>query len=142
MALGKIIRQQREKLGLTLDEVSRRTGFSKPYISTVETGKIKNPPGDALLGRLEEILKFEPGLLMHIAHLEKLPADVRAAFEKSVAENDEWRALIRQVVHQGGNLQDLMQTDKFQRVFERLDSPVEPNAEQIRLAGKLIPVIN
>jgi len=41
MSLGQIIRKKREQLSLTLDEVSSRTGFSKPYLSTIETGKVK-----------------------------------------------------------------------------------------------------
>ena len=70
MSLGQIIRQKREQLNLTLDEVSNRVGFSKPYLSTIETGKVKNPPGDELLTKLEKILEFAPGLLLHIAHIE------------------------------------------------------------------------
>ena len=42
MSLGQIIRQRREQLNLTLDEVAVNTGFSKPYLSTIETGKVKN----------------------------------------------------------------------------------------------------
>jgi cytoskeletal protein RodZ len=49
MSLGQIIRKKREQLNLTLDEVSNRIGFSKPYLSTIETGKVKNPPSDELL---------------------------------------------------------------------------------------------
>ena len=58
MSLGKIIREKREQLRLTLDEVGSRTGFSKPYLSTIETGKVKNPPGDQLLAKLEKVLEF------------------------------------------------------------------------------------
>ncbi len=63
MSLGQIIRKKREQLNLTLDEVSSRIGFSKPYLSTIETGKVKNPPSDELLVKLEKMLEFEQGLL-------------------------------------------------------------------------------
>ena len=142
MALGRIIRQKREQLGLTLDHVGQRTGYSKPYLSTIETGRVKNPPSDDLLTRLEELLQFEPGLLVHIAHMEKLPADVREAFEKSVAENDEWRALIRQVIQEGGQLDELARTEKFQQIFQRIGNGLDDNTQHIRVAGKLVPVIN
>jgi len=79
MALGQIIRERREQMKLTLDEVSNRIGFSKPYLSTIETSKVKNPPSDDLLNKLEEVLEFEPGLLLHIAHLERMPSDIRFA---------------------------------------------------------------
>ena len=52
MSLGQIIRNKREELDLTLDEVSNKVGYSKPYLSTIETGKVKNPPSDDLLTRL------------------------------------------------------------------------------------------
>jgi len=138
MALGKIIRQQREKLGLTLDEVARRSGFSKPYISTIETGKVKNPPSDALLRRLEKLLQFESGLLILIAHLEKLPADVRAAFETSKAENAHWRSLIRRIVDEGASVDELRNSEQY---LDMLSQP-QANTQQVPVAGKLVPVIN
>ena len=75
MSLGQIIRKKREELSLTLDEVSHRVGFSKPYLSTIETCKVKNPPSDELLAKLERVLQFETGLLLHIAHMERMPSD-------------------------------------------------------------------
>jgi len=58
MSLGQIIRNRREELRYTLDEVAARTGFSKPYLSTIETGKVNNPPSDTLLCKLETVLEF------------------------------------------------------------------------------------
>ena len=75
MSLGQIIRKKREELKLTLDEVSRRVGFSKPYLSTIETGKVKNPPSDELLTKLERTLDFESGLLLHLAHIVLITID-------------------------------------------------------------------
>ena len=54
MSLGEIIRNKREELGLTLDEVGSRIGFSKPYLSTIETGKVNNPPSDELPAKIGE----------------------------------------------------------------------------------------
>ena len=56
------------------------TGFSKPYLSTIETGRVP-PPSDKLLYKLEEYLKFESGHLQHMAHVERMPADVRQDYE-------------------------------------------------------------
>jgi len=138
MSLGQIIRQKREELGLTLDEVSHRTGYSKPYLSTIETGRVKNPPADELLIKLEELLGFEQGLLVHVAHMEKLPADMREAFEKSQAENEQWRALIKQVVNSGQDLNDLLDSQSYRQLL----SEKKANYEHVRTAGKLVPVIN
>jgi len=138
MSLGQIIRDRREKLKLTLDEVSHRTGYSKPYLSTIETGRVKNPPADELLVKLEQILQFETGGLIHIAHLEKLPADVRQAFEQSMAENEHWRALIQQIIESGGNNQNILKSEKVKQILHKTDTDFEP----LHTAGRLVPVIN
>ena len=87
MSIGQIVRKKRESLRLTLDEVCHKAGFSKPYLSTIETDKVKNPPSDEILLKLEEILGFEPGLLVHIAHMERMPSDIRGKYESVEAEN-------------------------------------------------------
>lgn len=135
MSLGEIIRNRRDELKLTLDEVSRRTGFSKPYLSTIENSKVKNPPGDELLTKLEQLLKFEPGLLIRIAHLEKMPADVREAFEKQVAENQQWRAIIRKLLDTG----ELKLPKEV--CLPDLSAPADNHTAPVT-AGRLIPVIN
>jgi repressor LexA len=135
MSLGQIIRKKREQLNLTLDEVSNRIGFSKPYLSTIETGKVKNPPGDELLTRLEKILEFEPGLLLHIAHIEGLPADVRQKYESAEAESQKWRQVIKNLIDKKTNASRL----------SKLLAKSDLNIEQDRLplaAGRLVPVIN
>jgi repressor LexA len=93
MSLGEIIRSKREELGLTLDEVGSRIGFSKPYLSTIETGKVTNPPSDELLQKLEKVIGFEPGTLLYLAHMERMPADIRERVETVEAENEKWRQL-------------------------------------------------
>ena len=135
MALGQIIRKRREQLNLTLDEVSRRCDFSKPYLSTIETGKVKNPPSDHLLRKLERILEFEPGLLLHIAHMEGLPCDVRQKYETAEAESQKWRHFIRNLINRkpdATQLDTLLSENKLN---------IEPDTADIA-AGRLVPVIN
>ncbi len=122
-------------MNLTLDEVSAKTGFSKPYLSTIETGKVKNPPGDSLLQRLEVTLDFESGLLLHIAHLEGMPADIRHDFEAIDAENRKYRQIIRNIVHRRTDTAEL----KEMLSLEELD--VDEQGQDIK-AGQLVPVIN
>lgn len=78
-ALGVHLRRQRRRLGLSLDDVRRLTGISKPYLSLVETGKTRSPPSDEKLRKLEEVLRFPAGSLVARAHWAKTPEDVRAA---------------------------------------------------------------
>ncbi len=135
MSLGQIIRQKREQLNLTLDEVSGHIGFSKPYLSTIETDKVKNPPSDELLKKLEKILEFEPGLLLHIAHMERLPSDIRQEYESAEAENQKWRQFIKNLIHRkpdAGELGTLL-----------ADNNLDVDQAKASLAaGRMVPIIN
>jgi repressor LexA len=135
MSLGQIIRKKRERLGLTLDEVSNYVGFSKPYLSTIETGKVKNPPSDGLLKKLEKVLKFETGLLLHIAHMERLPSDIRQQYESAEAENRKWRQFIKNLIQQ--------RTDVSKLDTLLTESNLDTGQAKASLAaGRLVPIIN
>jgi len=135
MALGQIIRQRREKVGLTLDEVSGRTGFSKPYLSTIETGRVKNPPSDTLLRKLEQVLEFDSGQLLRIAHLERMPSDIRQDYETIDAANRRYRQLLKNIV------EHKMNTSQVGQLMREHDVQAETGGESLT-AGQLVPVIN
>ncbi len=135
MALGRIIRDRREHLHLTLDEVAGATGFSKPYLSTVETGKVKNPPSDRLLKCLEQVLQLEAGTLQHIANMERMPLDLRREYEAIDAENRRYKQILKNIVHHRIEPSRLGET---LAQFD-LDSPDEKTAGR---AGLWVPVIN
>jgi len=135
MSLGQIIRKRRVQLNLTLDEVSSRVGFSKPYLSTIETSKVKNPPSDELLRKLEKTLEFEPGLLLYIAHMEGLPPDIRQGYELAEAENRKWRQFIKSLVERKS---DVAQLDTL---LAEGNLGIEQDSVPLA-AGRLVPVIN
>ncbi len=135
MSLGQIIRQKREQLNLTLDEVGNRVGFSKPYLSTIETSKVKNPPSDELLAKLEKILEFEPGLLLHIAHIEGLPSDIRHEYESAEAENKKWRRIVKNIID---NKADASQLGEL---LSQNELDIEQAVSSLA-AGRLVPIIN
>ena len=135
MPLGQIIRKKREQLKLTLDEVSNRIGFSKPYLSTIETGKVKNPPSDELLTKLEKILEFEQGLLLHIAHMERLPSDIRQEYESTEAENQKWRQIVKNLMSKKTG------KTQFNRLLSKNKLKIKEGKSTLA-AGRLVPVIN
>jgi len=135
MSLGQIIRQKREELRLTLDEVSNKAGFSKPYLSTIETGKVKNPPSDELLAKLERILKFEPGLLLHIAHMERMPSDIRQEYESAEAEKQKWRQFVKNLIRKKADAR------RLSALLAKSKLDIEP-VEGALAAGRLVPIIN
>lgn len=134
MSLGQIIRDKRELLRLTLDEVSHRVGFSKPYLSTIETSKVKNPPSDELLTKLERVLEFDSGLLLHIAHLERMPSDIRHEYEQREAENQKLRRIVKKIKDKKGDGQ-------IAAMLKDADVNVEED-KTILSAGRLVPIIN
>lgn len=85
LTIGTQIRQRRRRMGLTLDELSGRTGISKPYLSLIETSRVNNPPSDEKLRKIEVALGFNSGFLLSQAHLARTPADVRSMLRKLMA---------------------------------------------------------
>lgn len=136
MSLGQIIRKRRESLNLTLDEVAAYTGFSKPYLSTVETGKVNNPPSDRLLVKIEEMFDLDPGTLQRIAHIERMPADVRHDYESADAENKRYRKLINDIIRHKPR------SKKLEKILNQYDLDLEIETEPQDKAGQLVPVIN
>lgn len=135
MGLGKIIRDRREQMDLTLDEVAAATGFSKPYLSTVETGKVKNPPSDKLLTRLEQTLQFHPSELRRIAHLERMPADIRRDFETVNAENRHYKQILQNIIHRN------LKVTHVGDVLAEYNLDVDNDSPQKR-DSRWVPVIN
>ena len=135
MSLGQIIRNKREKLHLTLDEVADFTGFSKPYLSTIETRRVK-PPGDKLLARLEECLEFDPGHLQLLAHVERMPTDVRQDYEAIDAENRQYKQILKDIISRK------LKPGKLGKLLNQYDIDIKSGPAQKDKAGQLVPVIN
>jgi phage repressor protein C with HTH and peptisase S24 domain len=122
-------------MDLTLDEVSGRVGFSKPYLSTIETGKVKNPPSDELLRKLEQVLVFEPGLLLYLAHMERMPSDLREKYESAEAQNKKYRQILK------GLIKDKDQAGWLKELGAKGMLKDEQQGMTIS-AGRLVPIIN
>lgn len=135
MSLGQILRERRREMRFTLDEVAHRVGFSKPYLSTIETGRVNNPPSDQLLKRLEKVLKFESGQLLRLGHLEGMPSDIREEYESAAAENQKLRSLVKDVMSRKTSVTGLGKVLKKSKV--KVDQ-----AGPTLSAGRAIPVIN
>lgn len=134
MSLGQIVRKKREQLNLTLDKVSQKIGYSKPYLSTIETGKVKNPPSDALLVKLEKVLEFESGLLLHIAHMEHLPCDIQQRYESAETENQKLRHFIRRLIEKKSDIPGL------EKILQESDLDIE-SAQRVT-STQIVPIIN
>lgn len=137
MSLGQVIRQRREEMGLTQDELSARAGISKPYLSNIETGKVKNPPTDGVLRALQRGLGFERGELMRMAHLARTPRDIREDYEMTQAEVQKLRGVLRELVSDAPR--DAAGQIDIERTRRRLEA--DDNVRMIS-AGAAVPIIN
>ncbi len=80
--VGQIIRERREKLGLTLTAVAEEIGATKAYLSMIENHKVNNPPSRKLVEGLERALKISKGELVRTAEWETTPTAVRKEFKR------------------------------------------------------------
>lgn len=138
MKLGTIIRNRRDELGLTQEKVAELAGISKPYLSNIETGRVRNPPTDAVLESLESVLQFEPSDLLHLAHLERTPEDIRRDLQQSETQLARLRAILQELMEANG--QALGDTSlNLDEVARRLElNSAEPESDTL---GR-VPIIN
>jgi repressor LexA len=81
------------------------------------------------------VLLFETGLLLHIAHMERMPSDVREVYESREAENQKLRQFIKKLADKRGNATQL------NKMLAK--SKVKPEKNKPPLsAGRLVPIIN
>jgi len=103
MSIGSIVRQRREGMSMTQDQVAARVGISKPYLSNIETDRVKNPPTDGVLLALERALGFEHGQLTKMAHIARTPVDVRHDHELLEAQVQKLRSILKELVTEAPN---------------------------------------
>lgn len=135
MSLGQIIRVRRKEMKLTLDEVADLVGFSKPYLSTIETGKVNNPPSDELLKELEKVLKFKAGFLTKMAHIERMPSNLREEYESASADNEKLRSMMNDLIRKKTSVASVKR-------FLAKSKPKVDRAGPTISAGRAVPVIN
>ncbi len=70
------LRDLRRRREMTLEALARAAGISKAYLSQIENGQVE-PPREEKLRRLERVFGERPGSLVELAHLERMPEDVR-----------------------------------------------------------------
>lgn len=74
---GAAIRRRREAMGMTLDDVAKKTGISKPYLSNIETARAPGPPLEEKLRKLATALQCGAEVLLAAADWLRTPESVR-----------------------------------------------------------------
>lgn len=156
MSLGQIIRERREQLRMTQDQVAAQAAISKPYLSNIETGKAKNPPTDSVLRALEVALNFTDRQLTTLAHLVRTPSDIRQSHELLEAEVQKLRGVLKMFVRRTAELSDSVSAVPGEGAPQTAGEEIPPklyldilagsegadgNVSSIS-AGMVVPVIN
>lgn len=73
---SRVLHDARKAKGWTLEDVARRCGTHKGYISGIEGGKVA-PPSPKLSNKLAKVLGLDAKDLLRRAWAEKAPAAIR-----------------------------------------------------------------
>jgi transcriptional regulator with XRE-family HTH domain len=73
---GELVRRLRRQKGMTLDQVARKIGSHKGYVSGIENGKV-NPPSVKFIRKYARLFQHDEKELILIAHVDKAPTQVR-----------------------------------------------------------------
>ncbi len=91
MSFKDFLKNAREKAGLGINELSRASGVSAPYLSRLEKGE-RRPPMPDVLKKLAPHLKVDYHDMMGAAGWVDIPADPKYADLKAVSLKDEYIA--------------------------------------------------
>jgi transcriptional regulator with XRE-family HTH domain len=82
-----IIRNRRAGLRMSLEELGRKAGTTKGYLSGIENGKV-HPPLPRKVSRLCKILELDEAPMLLLAYVEKAPGQIKDidSFKKFSAE--------------------------------------------------------
>ena len=62
MTFGENLREERKKLGLTVEDFSKNCGVSRSYITLIENGK--RAPGKKILAKIAQALKIKTVIVL------------------------------------------------------------------------------
>lgn len=81
-AFGKKIKELRKQQCLTIADLAEKAGTSKGYISDIENTN-RLPPSDKVVRKLARVLKADKKILLRLAHIDKIPKDIRQELQVS-----------------------------------------------------------
>lgn len=91
MSFKDFLKNAREKAGLGINELSRASGVSAPYLSRLEKGE-RRPPMPDVLKKLAPHLKVDYHDMMGAAGWVDIPAEPKYAQLKAVSLTEEYAA--------------------------------------------------
>jgi len=136
--IGRIIRDRRAELRLTLQQLADMAGCAKSYLSQIENGRRLAPPSEALLHRVEQALRLEPGRLIRSRQWRATPAPIRAE-HAALKQQTELAKRLAALVRQEG-LDASLRSGELRRLIDRFTPDRAP--PELTALPVQVPVIN
>jgi len=76
---GELVRESRTRLGMTQEQLARRSRVRRNYLSGIELGSVA-PPSPRVSRKLERALKLNENRLVALSHAEKAPKQIKEFF--------------------------------------------------------------
>jgi transcriptional regulator with XRE-family HTH domain len=78
---GDLVKKLRKDKGLTLEDVAKRIGSQKGYVSGIENGKV-NPPSVKIIQKYAKVLCQDAREFVRLAWVDKAPSIIKEDAEK------------------------------------------------------------
>jgi len=82
-SFGDLVKKLRKERGMTLEQVARKIGSHKGYVSGIENGKV-NPPSVKFIRKFARIFQYDEKDMVRMATVDKAPALVRDEFRSAL----------------------------------------------------------
>jgi transcriptional regulator with XRE-family HTH domain len=81
---GDLVRRLRKERAMTLDQVAKKIGSHKGYVSGIENGKV-NPPSVKFIRKFAKLFAYDEKEMVRIAWLDKAPKLIKDEVSASMA---------------------------------------------------------
>lgn len=147
-SVGQLVRDQRRRQGMSLQDLAVAVGCAKSYLSEIENERREAPPSDEIITRIARSLRMEPAKLLRAARWQATPDDVR----REVLDLHSDRTAARRLGNllATSSLDQLHKSGELQRLISQLggsdDTGETPGSDRgVQLLAALptqVPVIN
>lgn len=142
---GKLLRDRRMRLGLSLRKAAEDAGCTKGYLSLLERGK-RGVPTERVLAGLERALELEPGSLGEAVAMNSTPARVREELVERREQGEAAQQLAALLRRAGpGGLDRAFESGVLARLVDRIAPLGDGGGEGDRVEALLpsaVPLIN
>ncbi len=82
-SFGDLVKKLRKERAMTLEQVARKIGSHKGYVSGIENGKV-NPPSIKFIRKFARLFSYDEREMVRMATVDKAPALVRDEFRSAL----------------------------------------------------------